>query len=337
MYANCLDAIDDDPNKPFERKYYYIQDGLYNVRALVSAREWLVEEETSYDVYGKAVTYLSGDFDRDGSLSAGDISVFNDSSGLSECDPNFDWRCDVDYSGLVDSTDSNALIRNFGKGHASNQQSLFTNPYYFTGKRLDILDSGGLELMSWPYRNYLTSLARWCQHDKLGMIPNDDNRINPFGPRNQYKDGLNLYEYVSSNPVIYVDPCGLLSCGIYEYRDKGVWFWPFGHAGLLVGGRDIDFGPEKGGYTLGGLCPWPDNGHHATNKGTKWKRLLKKKETGRMKRGVKKGTCCRDVSCGDIADCVQETCWLWDGGPYHLWIWNCRTFVSSAKSHCCLQ
>jgi len=62
--------------------------------------------------------------------------------------------------------------------------------------------------MSWPYRNYSTYLGRWLQAEKLGMIPND-NEINPFFPPWQYMDGLNLYEYVASNPIIGLDQSGL--------------------------------------------------------------------------------------------------------------------------------
>jgi len=88
-------------------------------------------------------------------------------------------------------------------------KSDYENPYYFDGKPLDLLDNGGLELMVWPYRNYSTYLGRWYQPDKLGMIPNDNKEINPLDLMYQYTDGMNLYEYVSSNPVNRVDPFGL--------------------------------------------------------------------------------------------------------------------------------
>ena len=84
------------------------------------------------------------------------------------------------------------------------------NPYFFQGKRLDLLDAGGLELMSWPYRDYLTYLGRWLQPEKLGVIPNDNQQINPFSVRAQYTDGLNLYGHLASNPVSRQDPMGLL-------------------------------------------------------------------------------------------------------------------------------
>ena len=63
--------------------------------------------------------------------------------------------------------------------------------------------------MSWLYRNYLPPLGRWTQQDKLGIIPNDNGDINPYDPIGQYKDGLNLYEALGSNPVVNLDSYGL--------------------------------------------------------------------------------------------------------------------------------
>jgi hypothetical protein len=86
------------------------------------------------------------------------------------------------------------------------------NPYMFQGKRLDLLDNGGLELMSWPYRDYSMYLGRWYQAEKLGMIPNDDEEINPFFPQRQYEDGLNCYGSFSDSPFGNADRLGLKVC-----------------------------------------------------------------------------------------------------------------------------
>jgi len=93
----------------------------------------------------------------------------------------------------------------------SDGRSNYGNPYYFQGKRLDLLDSGSLELMSCPYRNYSTYLGRWLQSEKRGMIPNEKLKINPFDALKQYKDSLNLYDCLTSNPVNRVDPYGLFT------------------------------------------------------------------------------------------------------------------------------
>lgn len=48
--------------------------------------------------------------------------------------------------------------------------------------------------------------------DPLGVTPNGGS-LNAFNIRNQYKDGMSLYEYVSSSPVCKTDNSGLSECG----------------------------------------------------------------------------------------------------------------------------
>jgi len=66
----------------------------------------------------------------------------------------------------------------------------YGNPYTFTGRRLDLLDSGNLKLMYYRHRYYDTFAGRFMQHDLA-------------------KDGSNLYEYVYSRPNLDLDPSGL--------------------------------------------------------------------------------------------------------------------------------
>jgi len=70
-------------------------------------------------------------------------------------------------------------------------KSDYGNPYYFTGRRLDTLDAGSLKIMYYRHRYYDTYTGRFATHDPLG-----------------YVDGVNLYEYVSGNPITYTDPWG---------------------------------------------------------------------------------------------------------------------------------
>jgi len=69
--------------------------------------------------------------------------------------------------------------------------SLYDNPYLFTGRRLDILDNGSLKLQYNRNRYYDQYTGRWLTNDPQ-----------------EYEDGMNLYEYVSSNPALYQDPMG---------------------------------------------------------------------------------------------------------------------------------
>jgi len=66
------------------------------------------------------------------------------------------------------------------------------NPYLFTGRRVDILDSGSLKIQYNRNRYYDYYSGRWLTHDPLDFV-----------------DGMNLYEYVQTNPVNQIDPFGL--------------------------------------------------------------------------------------------------------------------------------
>jgi len=70
-------------------------------------------------------------------------------------------------------------------------KSDYDNPYLFTGRRLDILDNSSLKIQYNRNRYYDYYTGRFTTHDPLGYI-----------------DGMNLYEYVSSNVVLYLDPSG---------------------------------------------------------------------------------------------------------------------------------
>lgn len=89
--------------------------------------------------------------------------------------------------------------------------SAYHNPFAFTGRQLDILDGGALHHMHCRHRDYSPRLGRFTQHDPLGINPGYSN-LNPFGLVNQYYEGLNIYEYVQSEPIGNSDHLGLSSC-----------------------------------------------------------------------------------------------------------------------------
>jgi len=70
--------------------------------------------------------------------------------------------------------------------------SNYGNPYLFTGRRTDILDSGSLKIQYNRNRYYDYYTGRWLTHDPLS-----------------YRDSMNMYEYVISKPNISLDPYGL--------------------------------------------------------------------------------------------------------------------------------
>ena len=91
-------------------------------------------------------------------------------------------------------------------GITERSESAFGNTYMWTGKQYDSEN----DLYHFPARSYSPSLGRWLQRDPLG-----------------YVDGLNLYEYVRSSPMNFVDPLGLWPIddppGFAEWRFDPDW------------------------------------------------------------------------------------------------------------------
>ncbi|MCF7958193.1 MAG: hypothetical protein K9M57_07085 [Phycisphaerae bacterium] len=83
------------------------------------------------------------------------------------------------------------------------------NPIAFTGQRLDSLDGGNFGIMYYKNRYYDVEIGRWLKRDPAGIVPGGYMDI--FEPLEQYGDSINLYEYVGSNALIYVDPYGLMT------------------------------------------------------------------------------------------------------------------------------
>jgi len=88
-------------------------------------------------------------------------------------------------------------------------KSNYGNPYLFTGRRTDYLDSGSLKIQYNRNRYYDYYTGRWLTHDPLGITPNAQ-WTNKWEVVEQYVKGLGLYEYVNSRPNIGLDPEGLV-------------------------------------------------------------------------------------------------------------------------------
>jgi len=73
-------------------------------------------------------------------------------------------------------------------GWVETEVSAFGNPFGWTGQRYD----AGVGLYAFRFRTYSPALGRWVQRDPLG-----------------YVDGVNLYQYVTGNPLYWIDPFGL--------------------------------------------------------------------------------------------------------------------------------
>jgi len=105
-------------------------------------------------------------------------------------------------------------------------KSDYGNPYLFTGRRVDILDNGSLTIQYNRNRYYDYYTGRWTTHDPLGIDP-AGSETNPFGVTTQYRNGMNLYEYAYSYPLLALDPYGSFSLKlgflVWWPKLRGIW------------------------------------------------------------------------------------------------------------------
>ena len=218
------------------------------------------------------------------------------------------------------------------------------NNFYFTGREFDRLDSGSLWLGHYRTRYLLPSMGRFLQTDQLGINPAGGIH-NPLNIIGQYRDGLNLYQYVRSNPIVNFDSFGLAcsggvcgvkpsnDCGnIYKYYEPpSIWWLPVSHSGILVNGKDYDVG-LKDGTNFTAVCPYKSVASPEAKNMTK----LYKRNQGKMLLGPQKGKRCCCLTCSDVKNCIKYNCSKWDGGFYYVFFHDCHTFTRSTINNCCL-
>jgi len=111
------------------------------------------------------------------------------------------------------------------------------NPIFFTGQRLDELDTGNLLIMYYKNRYYLVAIGRFITHDPFGVrdgicLVEFTPTGTPISPRkhlvhDQYKDGMNLQIYVSNNPINHYDTFGFVGTGpVGPYYPRTPWNLP---------------------------------------------------------------------------------------------------------------
>jgi len=141
----------------------------------------------NYSSYGVPIGLSAGDTDSDGDCDQTDIN--NIDAAIS-----YDVRYDLDLDGDVDATDSSRASTTFqgttlGWGVLSS--SSVSNRKGYAGYEYDEAVS------KYHVRNRVfdPALGRWIRRDPLG-----------------YVDGMSLYEYVGSIPMIVSDQMGLARC-----------------------------------------------------------------------------------------------------------------------------
>lgn len=95
-----------------------------------------------------------------------------------------------------------------------NSHAVVENPFQYTGREND-----GTGLYYYRARYYSPQLTKFVSKDPIGL-----------------NGGANLFSYVFSNPINYIDPTGLDSTTVIN----------------ITGGRSMFFGPTNGNW--GGMC-----------------------------------------------------------------------------------
>jgi RHS repeat-associated protein len=97
------------------------------------------------------------------------------------------------------------------------------NTTLFTGRTLDTLDSANLKIMYYRHRYTDPFTGRFLQQDPIGIDP-AGGKENSFSLQKLYYDGMNLYQYLNSGPVVSIDPFGLIDPlrGYWHYLSN--WF-----------------------------------------------------------------------------------------------------------------
>ncbi len=173
----------------YEEKLYYCQNWRHDVVAIADFRGG-IHEWVTYSAYGVPIGLPAGDDDISGGTDGTDLSRIQD-----RVDGTAGWTysvlADLDLDGDVEADDkadaqsayagtqlgwgalSATAMRN-QSGFSANYHSEVSNS--LTSSRRRLADHG---------------LGRWTQRDPKG-----------------YVDTQNIYEFVSSNPLAYVDPMG---------------------------------------------------------------------------------------------------------------------------------
>ena len=189
------------------RRYYY-DDQRVAVQTLVSGS---VETDDRYFVFGNYIdeTLMMH-------AAAGDLYYAHDHLyspvALFAANGTVAERYEYDAYGKCQILNSEFLILN---------SSQHGNPYAFTGRELDTLDAGRRTLMYYRARTTDPETGRFMQRDPL-----------------DYVDGMNLYEYGLSNPLLNLDYSGTstISCSdcqvLFQEKTRKWppnkpqnWFW----------------------------------------------------------------------------------------------------------------
>ena len=176
-----------------EERRYYVQNCRADVVAIVTDTGGMVEW-VKYSSYGVPFALPAGDTDSDGDFDATDVAAITGGGG------GYDVRKDVELDGDVDAFDILAAAAITG-GYQTLGWDTLSSPAvnsrrgYAGYEHAPEFAGVDRHLYHVRHRVYDAELGRWTRRDPLG-----------------YVDGMGLYEYVESQPLVKTDALGLHGC-----------------------------------------------------------------------------------------------------------------------------
>ncbi len=230
-----------------ERRYY-CQNWRADVSALLTDAGSMVEW-AKYSSYGVPFALPTGDTDSDGDWDATDSAAITGT---------YDVRKDANLDGVINASDvthANSITGGYqtlGRGILSS--SGVANRKGYAGYEYDpTLEAAGKHLYHVRHRVYDADVGRWTRRDPLG-----------------YVDGMSLYEYVYSRPLIAGDPSGLLSQSCGSTGCGGT-----GGSGSSGGEPPPTCAqPTPAPPTRPDPCAFPDTGHFMRMRCNQWARCI---------------------------------------------------------------
>lgn len=171
--------------------WYRATDSQFSVVAMIDEGGDMYER-IEYDAYGNARHRYYGDVNGDGIYDVNDLITANGTTNINST--NYHADIDTDFDGTYQSDEVNA----YSSGPSTAlPDGWISDPTSTVGPDNSIGYAGYVhnperEDYSVRFRVYSPELGRWMQRDPAG-----------------YVDGMSLYRYGMSNPLMYTDPMGL--------------------------------------------------------------------------------------------------------------------------------
>ena len=190
-----------------DRRYYAVLDRNFSVIGLKRDTSSEFEERVRYTPYGQAQAFPKADINNDGSASTSDLTTLLGQLGKSIGDGTYIAEADLNHDGSITTTDLTIYLGASGISIPASALSALNSIVGYNGYLYE--QATGLYCVR--NRWYDADTGRWISRDPL-----------------EYVDGTNLYQYVGSNALGFVDPYGL------ETRVEEVPGWKDGQKGTYV-------------------------------------------------------------------------------------------------------